>query len=120
MAGEFDTSEVRALATRLEGAFARMKPRADVVVRKTAMDIEANAKQIAPVDTGNLKNSIGSRIVSDATGVEAIIGPTAAYGKFLEFGTSRMAPRAFMGPSLDRYSGAFATAMEQIAAQEAL
>lgn len=32
----------------------------------------------------------------------------------------RVAPRAFMGPSLDRYSGAFEAAMVQIAAEVAL
>lgn len=116
----FDVSELNSLAVRLDGASARAVPRANLVVRKTAMDIEANAKQIAPVDTGNLRNSIGHTMSGDSTGIEATIGPTAAYGKFLEFGTSRMAPRAFMGPSLDRYSGAFETAMAQIAAEEAL
>ncbi len=116
----FDDTELNSLAVRLEGAGSRAVPRTNIVVRKTAMDIEANAKQIAPVDTGNLKNSISHTIGGDSTGIEAVIGPTAAYGVHLEFGTSRIAPRAFMGPSLDRYSGAFAAAMEQIAAEEAL
>lgn len=91
---------------------------AQVAIRKTAKDIEANAKQIAPVDTGNLKNSIGTsdlRTVGTSGSLYVEIGPTANYAPYVEFGTSRQAPQAFMGPSLDRHSGNFEKAMEMLA-----
>lgn len=115
-----DVSDLNALAIRIDGASTRAVARADIALRKTSNDIVANAKVIAPVDTGYLRNSIGYDMGGGFGGLESRIGPTAAYGYFLEVGTSRMAPRAFMGPSLDRYSGAFETAMAQIAAEEAL
>ncbi len=51
------------------------------------------------VQTGNLRASISSAQLNKDT---FVVGPTksAAYGKFLEFGTSRMAPRPFMFPAL--------------------
>lgn len=118
---DFDDTELRLLAVDLTRAGAQAGARAEVAVRKTALDVEGNAKTIVAVDTGNLKNSIGTDIVGGRTSmtVEAIIGPTAAYGRFLEYGTSRMGPRAFMGPSIDRYAPAFEQAMGQIA-EEAL
>lgn len=71
------------------------------VVKKTGFDVVGNAQRIVPVDTGNLKNGIGVDFDSDGLGFTA--GPTASYGGYVEFGTSRMAPRAYMGPSFDRF-----------------
>lgn len=109
-------SSLELLASDLSKAGPRALARAKLVIKKTALDIERNAKAIAPVDTGNLKNSIGHsdmRLLS-RTYMQVDIGPTANYGQFVELGTSRMAPQAYMGPSLDRYAGPFEQAMEQL------
>lgn len=93
--------------------------RTKMVIKKIALDIEGNAKQIAPVGTGNLKSSIGHsdlRLLS-AEHMLVDIGPTASYGTYLEHGTSRQAPQAFMGPSSDRFAPTFAKAMEQLGAE---
>ena len=42
------------------------------------------------------------------------VGPTADYGRFVEYGTSRMAPQAFMGPSFDRNAALYVQACEAI------
>ena len=47
--------------------------------------------------TGFLKNSIGWEWRG---ALSAIVGPSLYYGKYLEFGTRKMAPRPFMGPAL--------------------
>lgn len=106
-----DVSQLNVLAADLTGASVRGAMLAGVVVRKTAADLEAQAKAFCPVDTGNLRSSIGT----DLAGLEATVGPTAAYGIYVEFGTSRMAPRAFLGPALDRVTPGFVDAMGQIA-----
>ena len=79
----FDTSELRKLSADLGKADAKVTELAKVVVKKTASDIEASAKIFAPVDTGNLKNSIST----DVDGLVALIGPTAEYGEYVERGT---------------------------------
>lgn len=106
-----DVSELNKLAVDLEAAPAKMVAPASKAIRKTAYDIEADAKRFCPVDTGNLRNSISTT----AVGLEAEIGPTAAYAAFVEYGTSRMAPEAYMGPAFDRHAGELVTALEQIA-----
>lgn len=87
------------------------------LVRTTALLIEGAAKAFAPVDTGALRSSIGTDVsVAIASGAaEAVIGPTVNYGPFVEYGTARMAPRAFMGPALDRHSGTFIAGVESLA-----
>lgn len=69
----------------------------------------AYAKLAAPVDTGNLRNSISA----DIRGLTAEVGPTANYGRFVEEGTSRMAPQAYMGPAFDRVVPEYIQALEQ-------
>lgn len=69
----------------------------DRAVLRAAMDAEGGAKIGAPVDTGALRNSIQAR----ATGPgEAIVGVGMLYGPFVEYGTSRMKERPFLGPAL--------------------
>lgn len=111
-----DMAELNTVAVDLATAAGSVGARASLVVRKTAQDIEATAKQFAPVDTGNLKASIGTDVTGDGRfgAIEAEIGPTASYGGFVEWGTSRHAPQAFMGPALDRHSGDFVKALEQL------
>jgi HK97 gp10 family phage protein len=97
------------------GTAANIGPRVDVAVRNTALDVERDAKILAPVDTGNLRSSIG-HTASSATGVStAEVGPTAEYGAFVEFGTSRQAPQAYLGPALDRNEQPLLDVLQQLA-----
>lgn len=92
------------------------------VVRKTAKDIQATAKTLAPVDTGNLKGAIVTsdlRAVSTSGTIGAAVQAKANYSGFVELGTSRMAPQPFMGPAADKHSPAFAAAMAEILARAA-
>jgi HK97 gp10 family phage protein len=104
-----------ALAFDTSGPYVAAK--IDKITVATAHLIEANAKQIVAVDTGATRSSIGTDIERHGEGpgygVEATIGPTTSYAPHLEFGTERMAPRAFMGPSLDRFSGAYVAALDE-------
>lgn len=68
------------------------------IVRKTASDVEANAKAVVVVDTGALKASIQARAVGPLTS-EIQVGQE--YGSHIEFGTTRMAARPYLTPSVD-------------------
>lgn len=124
-----DASELRKLAADLAKAGPQTGKRAQIVVRKVAKDIEADAKRMAPRDpkrppkdpnrrvTGNLRNSITTsdlRTVGMSGTLSAEVGPTALYGEFQELGTSTMPPRPFMGPAADIHEPPFAKAMEQL------
>lgn len=107
-----DEHEVEKLAFDLNVQSMAATKRASVVVTKTAHDIVATAQTIVPVDTSATKQSIGADI--DDGGLAAEIGPTTEYAPYLEHGTTRMPPHAFMGPALDRHTPDFVQAMEQV------
>lgn len=107
-----DDSEINHLAADLGAASAEVTAMASAAVRKTLIEIEADAKAFAPVDTGFLKSSIGTDI--DRDGLGGVVGPSASYGAYVELGTSTQAPQAYMGPALDHRSPGFAAAMEQL------
>jgi HK97 gp10 family phage protein len=94
--------------------------KASAVVRKSAADIQATAQAFVPVDTGNLKGSIGSGPVGQDRALrpgdmDAEIGPTAEYGAYVEYGTAHQAPAAYMGPAFDRHAPNFEAALGQVA-----
>lgn len=101
----------------LESSVGRIGAKGSAIVRKSTLDGERLAKQFAPVDTGHLRGSITHEFRGDGRhGVmEGEWGPEADYGSFVEWGTSRMAPHAFAGPSLDRVTPDFIAATEAIA-----
>jgi HK97 gp10 family phage protein len=117
----------------------QMRQRAGQVVRKTALDIEAEAKANVRVDTGAAKNSIysvtnGSDGYSAAAsaaqaanpGVElhdklpppgafrAYVAVGVVYGIVLEMGSARMAGVPFMAPAAEKVRPAFESAMKQL------
>lgn len=111
-----DVSDLNQLAVTFDVAAGRQGARAVVALRKVAADVEATAKVFAPVDTGNLRNSIGTDFDAGVTYAEAVIGPTASYGAYVEYGTARQAPAAFMGPAFDRHAYELPAALASIAA----
>lgn len=117
-----DASDFRKYTADLSKAPGRVGNRAQVVVRKSLVDGVAAAKNRVPVDTGNLKGSIGHsdlRTVGSTGTIGGEFGPTAEYGPYVELGTSRMAPQPFMGPAADYIAPGFEQAMAQLA-EEAL
>ena len=112
MAFTVDTSQLNRLTADLLKAEAKTKAMAGMAVAKTALDCAASAKRHAPVDTGALRNSIGTSIAGDRMSAE--IGPTVNYGAYVEFGTSRMAAQPYMGPAMDEVTPGFVSALEQI------
>ena len=112
MAFTIDTSQLNALTAALVKSEEKVTAMAGLAVAKTALDCEAAAKRKAPVDTGALRNSIGTSIAGDRMSAE--IGPTVNYAPYQEYGTSRMAAQPYMGPALDEVTPGFVSAMEQI------
>lgn len=106
-----DASALRGLKADLGRVSFKATGLASAAVAKTALGIEASAKALTPVDTGNLRNSISS----DVKTLSAEIGPTADYGVYLELGTSRMGPQPYMNPAADKWFPIFDAAMAKIA-----
>lgn len=94
----WDASDLDKYISDLGKAGAKAEELTETVVHKVGLDTVAGAQAIVPVDTGNLKSSIG--VDFDGLGLEA--GPTANYGGYVEYGTSRMAPQPYMRPAFDK------------------
>lgn len=67
-------------------------------VEQAGLEGEATAKQLAPVDTGALRNGIGFKM-TDATAGE--LSSTVDYAAYVEFGTHKMDARPHMVPGLE-------------------
>jgi HK97 gp10 family phage protein len=107
---QIDTSGINRILRNLPG-------NRDRLVRRIAFEVEARAKQKAPVDTGALRASIYTRtgregappaVMTEAERVElpapedgvAHVGPSVEYGAYQELGTSSNAPQPYLGPAV--------------------
>lgn len=60
--------------------------------------VKTDASRRAPVDTGNLSNSINVTSISDGT---ATIGTNLEYAPHVEYGTIKMRAQPYMRPAID-------------------
>ena len=77
-------------------------------VATTGIIAQADARAMAPVDTGELKLSISSDIEFSDTKVEAVVFTNAPHAIFQEFGTYKMAAQPYMKPAADASKSVFA------------
>ncbi|MDN5641282.1 MAG: HK97 gp10 family phage protein [Actinomycetia bacterium] len=103
-----DVTQLAALGASLVAAGARVEAAERAVVGKAAADVKAHAQTRVPVRTGMLRGSI---TVTREGPLTALVGPTANYGRYVEYGTSRMAGRPYMGPAVDAVAPTFEQAV---------
>lgn len=96
---------------------AGMQPAARAVVAKACADTTRLARERCPVDTGNLRASIGSTTATLGYAIVGEVSPTASYAHFVEYGTSRHAPQPFMGPAFTQVAPLFEAAIAALAAR---
>lgn len=96
-------NELPAMSARLESA-------ASQVVAKSAFDIENRAKQVVPVDTGALKNSI----TTETNGLQATVSAGQEYAVYVEMGTRFQSAQPYMTPAAEVVRPAFIEAMRQL------
>ena len=90
----------------------QVRRRAADAVTKAAFDVEAQAKALAPVDTGALKSSIQAQPEGD---LAARVDVGAEYGIYVEFGTRKMRAQPFLEPAAEQVKPSFEAAMRQVA-----
>lgn len=107
---DVDASQVRALATEFGRAATTVGARAERIIADTARDIELDAQALAPVDDGELRESISS----DVRGLQAEIGASVRYAHYVEYGTSDTEPQPYMGPALMRNEPKMVSAFQRL------
>jgi len=84
-------------------------------VSDTAHAIEADAKQRAPVDTGALRSSISTQVISDT---EAHVNVAADYGAYVEYGHraggSFVAAQPFLTPAAEAQRAPFEARLKKV------
>lgn len=98
------TFEVERFQKAVESMVVRVKAKERKAILAGAKIIQGEIIKLAPERTGNLKrNIIISEFKQDGDGGEYVeVGPEkkkAFYGAMLEFGTTKMKPRAFVEPA---------------------
>lgn len=83
------------------------------VVRANGAELQAKAQRNAPVDTGNLKRSIGLE-VRDA-GFTAEVAAKAKYAAYQEYGTRFIEAHPFMKPAFNEQKEKFKRDMDRLA-----
>ena len=99
------------VVNHVRGTRAAVEAKIGSAVRKAAFDIEAQAKSRAPVDTGNLRNSINA----NGHGAEYRVDSPAAYSIFQEFGTRHQPGTPYMVPAAEHVKPALIAALKRIA-----
>ena len=69
-------------------------------IKDATLLVQATAKDIAPVDTGRLRDSIRAKVGKRNGEVIGSVGTNVEYAPYQEFGTTRMLPQPFLRPAL--------------------
>ncbi len=104
--------QVARLDTRELDRIIRDAPvKAEKALAAAAFQVQAVAQSLAPVDTGALKNSIGTERKARFT---YWVQDSVEYGIYQELGTSRMAAQPFMVPAVEQVSKDFERMLSEI------
>lgn len=72
------------------------------ILEQWLQDVEKEAKSLAPIRTGFLRDnisSLGTSIANDV--IKGSVASAAQYSSFLEFGTIKMSAKPFLKPALE-------------------
>jgi phage gpG-like protein len=89
---QVDLREVLAVATRMSNSGPVIQREIQTALTKSGLVVEGRAKELAPTDTGKLRQSITSQVRSDSV----LIGTNLQYAPTMEFGRR---PGAAMPPA---------------------
>lgn len=83
----------------------------DAALTAIGLTAESYAKELCPVDTGRLRNSITNVVELGENAV--YIGTNVEYAAYVELGTSRMGARPYLRPAAENHSTEYRTIAEQ-------
>ena len=89
------------LRSRLDTIARELSGELDDAVRMAAEAIEEGAKARAPIDSGELRDSIHSEKQADSSYLVIAGDKDAFYAHFVEYGTSKNSPHPFLLPAAE-------------------
>lgn len=94
----------------------KSKEKIKACVMKSGATLQEYAQGNAPVDTGNLKRSIGLSMKDG--GMTAEVKPSAEYAPYVELGTRFMSAHPYLRPALETAGAEFKANVEKVVRQE--
>lgn len=79
----------------------QIETKVEQAVKETTLKAEADAKMLAPVDTGRLRQSIVSEFINSGSKFQGKVSTSLEYAIYVEFGTSRQGAQPFMTPAFN-------------------
>lgn len=111
------SAEMMKFSADLTRASVTVGLRAGQAMGKSLGDIEAGAKNRAPVDTGTLKNSITNEVRRAGNTIRGEVGPTVKYGGFVERGDGvGHTAQPYLRPATDAVIPGYEAALGQLGA----
>ena len=111
-AAEADAAEIEVIADNTEEVLDSLDRALAKALESVGIQAEGDSKDLCPVDTGRLRNSITH--VTD--GRDVYIGTNVHYAPYVELGTVHMKPRPFLSRAVksnaDVYREIFREALE--------
>lgn len=89
---------VRIVYDNFDAILSQFADDVDDETMRTALQIEADTKRAAPVDTGNLRNSYQTEKTGRGS---AAVYTNTEYALFVEMGTSKQAAQPHLGPAAE-------------------
>jgi HK97 gp10 family phage protein len=103
MGGDIDIGDIAAMKAKLSLLRASLPDAEEAKMKRIVLQIERDAKSIVPVDTGNLRASIESRVIrNNDGGITGVVGTNTDYAAFVEFGTSKMGAQPYLRPAVEQ------------------
>lgn len=84
----------------------------EAALTAVGMQAETYAKQLAPVDTGRLRNSITNEV--DVSDKSVTIGSAVEYAPFVEQGTSKQKAKPYLRPAIIGHKDDYKQIVENI------
>lgn len=97
----------------IDGMDKRLSSSVKQAVTQNALEMEAKAKNLVPVDTGHLRRSISTEVKETSNSISAEVGTNVEYGIYVEFGTSTQPEQPFMNPAFQSQKTQFEKDMKE-------
>lgn len=109
-------SERRKLTLGVKGWIDGTVERAEAVISEYAEKIWEEARDLVPVDTGNLRSTIEIRLTkSFLAGIKAMIGTDrTTYAIHVEYGTQMTEAQPYIRPAFKKYRDEFVDAIADV------
>ena len=93
------------IESNLDNVLNHMKTSKEDFLEAVGLFIQGKAQALCAVDTGDLRRSIEYKVDADESRVDIGVNPSlhnVDYGKYVEFGTSKMDAQPFLNPAVQQ------------------